>query len=163
MKQKKAITVHMQVITKALPLPSKKDFSRWVNTVLPSYFQRGEIGIRLIDEAESQALNFQYRHKNHPTNILSFSYLHDRFPGSKLLYLGDLAICAPIVNYEAKEHHLAYLERWAHIVIHGCLHLAGFKHENEEEAHLMETQESQFLMSLGYHNPYATESSDESQ
>jgi probable rRNA maturation factor len=111
-----------------------------------------EITLRLVDEPESQALNRAYRGIDRPTNVLSFSY--DPPPGSDAL-VGDLVICAPVVAREATAQGKAPEAHWAHLVVHGTLHLLGHDHQNDEEAREMESLEVQILAELGFPDPYA--------
>ncbi|MGH1439586.1 MAG: rRNA maturation RNase YbeY [Cellvibrionaceae bacterium] len=140
-------------------LPSSDDFSLWVNTAIQAepikaLPQQPELSIRLVDDEESQALNKQYRHKDKPTNVLSFPA---EFPeGVDVPLLGDLVICAPVVSREALEQNKQALSHWAHMTIHGTLHLMGYDHINDTDAALMEATETQLLQSLGYAKPYST-------
>lgn len=109
--------------------------------------RNGEICIRIVSEKESAALNRQYRHKSGSTNVLSF-------PGEALL-LGDIIICAAVVNREARAQGKTRAAHWAHMVVHGSLHLLGFDHIKEKEATQMEALESKILHKLGFANPYS--------
>ena len=108
--------------------------------------------MRIVDEAESQQLNFDYREKDKPTNVLSFPFQCP--PGIELPLLGDLVICAQVVAREAAEQQKTVTAHWAHMVVHGCLHLLGFDHINDEDAAEMEAEEIQILQELGFANPY---------
>jgi len=108
--------------------------------------RHGELTIRIVDAAESQALNLDFRGKDKPTNVLSFQ--------GDTVVLGDLVICAPVVAREAQEQGKALLAHWAHMVVHGCLHLQGLDHEDELEAVRMEARETRILKNLGFPNPY---------
>jgi probable rRNA maturation factor len=150
----KSIKINLQIATKNKSIPHKKDFINWLavatNTVqLPK--NKNEINIRLIDELESATLNKNYRNIDKPTNILSFAYQPDINDDN---LLGDLAICAPIVEQEAQQQQKSSLAHWAHIVIHGYLHLLGFEHQNAEEAKKMEQLEIEILRKLRYPSPY---------
>lgn len=140
-------------------LPSLEDFSLWVNTAIKAkpikpIPRKPELSIRLVDNEESQALNKQYRSKDKPTNVLSFPA---EFPeGVDVPLLGDLVICAPVVISEASEQNKTAFSHWAHMTIHGTLHLMGYDHIADADATLMEATETQLLQSLGYANPYAT-------
>ena len=134
-------------------LPNESEFNTWAAAALPDHTPH-EIVIRITDTAESQALNHQYRHKNYPTNVLSFP--SEPLPGLPNTHLGDLVICAPTVATEAATQHKLPKAHWAHLVIHGILHLRGYDHQDTTEATTMETLESQLLHKLGYANPYET-------
>jgi probable rRNA maturation factor len=122
------------------------------------------IAIRLVDEPESQALNSQYRGKDKPTNILSFPFeLPEGLPAEAAdAMLGDLVICAPIVQQEAKQQQKPIMDHWAHLVMHGALHLLGYDHIEEQEAEQMEALERQLLEQLGIPDPYLIEKREHS-
>ncbi len=132
-------------------LPVQQDFETWVNAALVQKFDNLEQTIRLVGEAESRALNSQYHAKNAPTNVLSFTV-----ENAYLDYecLGDLVICAPVVEQEARQQGKPLPAHWAHMVIHGMLHLQGYDHQNAAEADEMEALEAKILSTLGYTNPY---------
>ncbi len=132
-------------------LPVQQDFETWVNAALVQKFDNLEQTIRLVGEAESRALNSQYRAKNSPTNVLSFTVENDYLDYE---CLGDLVICAPIVEQEAQQQGKPLPAHWAHMVIHGMLHLQGYDHQNAAEASVMEALEAKILSTLGYTNPY---------
>lgn len=132
-------------------LPVQQDFETWVNAALVQKFDNLEQTIRLVGEAESRALNSQYRAKNAPTNVLSFTIENDYLDYE---CLGDLVICAPIVEQEAQQQGKPLPAHWAHMVIHGMLHLQGYDHQNAAEADEMEALEAKILSTLGYTNPY---------
>lgn len=133
-------------------LPSDAQFLLWVTTALKGRKDRGEICIRLVDADESQALNSEYRAKDYATNVLSFPF--EAPPGIPMDLLGDLAICAEVVKREAAEQGKPLMDHWAHMVIHGTLHLIGFDHINEPDAVEMETLETELLASLNIADPY---------
>jgi probable rRNA maturation factor len=112
----------------------------------------GELGIRVVGSAESRALNERYRGKPGPTNVLSFPPSPERGPHRRLL--GDVVVCAPSVAREAREQRKALRAHWAHIVIHGILHLLGFDHERAADARRMEDRERVLLARLGFADPY---------
>ncbi len=118
-----------------------------------------ELTIRVVDEVESRTLNRDYRGKDQPTNVLSFPFenplgLDLVNIDNNLSYLGDLAICASVVKRETKEQHKTEISYWAHMIVHGTLHLQGFDHIEEVEAEQMEALEVEILQKLGYKNPY---------
>lgn len=136
-------------------LPKESDFQRWLNAVLPSYRTESEVTVRIVDEIESQQLNKTYRGKNKPTNVLSFPF--EAPTGIKLPLLGDLVICHQVVEQEAVEQQKMLLAHWAHIVIHGSLHLLGYDHIEEAAAIEMESLESEIMLAFGYADPYISE------
>lgn len=133
-------------------LPSDEDFQRWVTLALQGRKTRGEVCIRLVNPTESQQLNSDYRGKESPTNVLSFPF--DGPTGIPMDLLGDLAICADIVAKEANEQNKPLINHWAHMVIHGTLHLIGFDHINDSDAEQMETLEIALLATLNIPDPY---------
>lgn len=149
--------IDLQVATEA-PHPVLEQFQRWASTALAEFENNGqenEIVIRLVDDAESAALNQQYRHKSGPTNILSFPF--EAPDGVEIDLLGDLVICAPLIAREAAEQGKPVSDHWAHITVHGILHLLGYDHVDEREAELMENLEIEILAELDIANPYMEE------
>ncbi len=147
-----AITLDLQNACSNENIPSLVQFQQWLNASLLPKYDNTELTIRLVEINESQQLNAQYRHKNKPTNVLSFPF---EIPtGIELNLLGDLVICADIVESEAKEQNKALEAHWAHMVVHGCLHLLGYDHINDNDAEQMETLEIDILTKLGFNNPY---------
>ena len=146
----------IQIATESGNYPSEQQFQQWVDTVLSDQSQDSEIVIRLVDDTESAELNQQYRHKQGPTNILSFPF--DAPDGVEMDLLGDLVICAPLIDREAREQNKLPEHHWAHITIHGVLHLLGYDHIEEAEAEEMESLEIKLLNMLNIANPYEEES-----
>lgn len=136
-------------------LPSETEFNRWLSTALEAHLPQAEVTIRIVDEAESHQLNLDYRGKDAPTNVLSFPF--EAPPEIELDLLGDLVICRQVVEKEAKEQNKLLLAHWAHMVVHGALHLLGYDHIEDEEAQEMEQLETQLLHHLGFSDPYAIE------
>ena len=142
----------VQIIDKLAESPSKDQFQYWIDNTLSEYDRDTELVIRIVDEQDMANLNQQYRNKKGATNILSFPF---EIPdGFELDLLGDLVICASIVEREAKQQHKELEAHWAHIVIHGVLHLLGFDHIGEDEAELMEAKEIKILQKINISNPY---------
>ncbi|RXE89310.1 rRNA maturation RNase YbeY [Pseudoalteromonas sp. A757] len=133
-------------------LPSEAQFQLWAEHALTQFREEAELTIRIADEHESQELNSQYRGKDKPTNVLSFPF--DAPPGIELPLIGDLVICPQVVYQESIEQEKTFHDHFAHMVIHGCLHLLGFDHINEQDAVEMETIEKQILASLNIADPY---------
>lgn len=132
--------------------PTEVDFQRWTTAALSEVDEDCELSIRLVDEAESQQLNADYRGKDKPTNVLSFPFDAD-IPMSPRL-LGDLVICVPVVEKEAAEQGKKLMDHWAHLVVHGCLHLLGYDHIENDEAEIMENLEIRILDTMNIANPY---------
>ncbi|TYL48246.1 rRNA maturation RNase YbeY [Marinomonas sp. IMCC 4694] len=133
-------------------LPSEANFRVWVEKALSHSDEEFEVTIRVVDEEESHALNREYRGKDKPTNVLSFPF--EAPPGLELPLLGDLVICNQIVAKEAQEQNKEPLHHWAHMTIHGILHLCGYDHINDDEADEMESIETELLASLSISDPY---------
>jgi probable rRNA maturation factor len=148
----KRIRVTVQNATQAAKLPTRAQYERWVAAALNGQRETAEVSIRIVDEAEGAELNRTWRHKDYATNVLSFPA--DLPPDIDSSLLGDLVICAPVVMREAAEQGKALEAHWAHLVVHGTLHLLGFDHETEPEAEAMEALETGILAGLGYPDPY---------
>ncbi|KUM41843.1 rRNA maturation RNase YbeY [Pseudomonas sp. EpS/L25] len=148
-----AIELDVQVASEAADLPEEPDLRRWCERALRARQGDSELTIRLVDEDEGRELNRTWRHKDYATNVLSFpADVPDEFLDIPLL--GDLVICAPVVAREAAEQGKPADAHWAHLVIHGCLHLLGYDHLDDDEAEEMEDLERQLLAELGYPDPY---------
>ena len=145
--------IDLQIACKAKELPSLAHFQRWTDTALTAVTdEEFELTIRLVNIEESQQLNSQYRHKNKPTNVLSFPF--EVPEGIELNLLGDLVICVQVVEKETKEQNKSLFDHWAHMIIHGCLHLLGYDHINDVDADEMEMLEIKILAELSIDNPY---------
>ncbi|UYP72392.1 rRNA maturation RNase YbeY [Pantoea dispersa] len=139
-------------------LPSEAAFQRWLEAAVTPFQPESEVTIRLVDEAESHELNLTYRGKDKPTNVLSFPF--EAPPGIELPLLGDLIICRQVVEQEAAEQGKSPEAHWAHMVVHGTLHLLGYDHIEDEEAEEMEALETEIMLALGYPDPYISEKED---
>lgn len=144
--------VDVQIATSDENIPSDEDFRSWVAAALPSDRLDSEVTIRVVGFDESQALNAQYRRQDKPTNVLSFP--SELPPELQIPLLGDLVVCAGVVEREALEQGKSLLAHWAHMVIHGTLHLLGYDHESDTEAEEMEALETHILSQLGFPAPY---------
>lgn len=136
-------------------LPDAATFQRWLKGVLPQFQAEAEVTVRLVDEAESNQLNLTYRGMDKPTNVLSFPF--EAPTGIVLPLLGDLIICRQVVEYEAAEQGKTLEAHWAHMVVHGSLHLLGYDHVEDDEAEKMESLETEIMHGLGYPDPYLVE------
>ncbi|EJL85895.1 rRNA maturation RNase YbeY [Pantoea sp. BIGb0393] len=139
-------------------LPAESDFQRWLEAAVTPFQPESEVTVRLVDEAESNELNLTYRGKDKPTNVLSFPF--EAPPGIELPLLGDLIICRQVVEQEAAEQGKTVEAHWAHMVVHGTLHLLGYDHIEDEEAEEMEALETEIMLALGYPDPYISEKED---
>ncbi len=135
-----------------LTAPDSSQFQLWLNQVAEKLSISGVVCIKVVDEAESQALNHTYRGKDQPTNVLSFPSEVPDFVAST--HLGDLAICATVVEQEATAQNKSLEHHWAHMSIHGVLHLLGYDHMEDDEAEEMEALEVELLKDLGVEDPY---------
>ena len=145
-------TVEVQYAVTVDGIPEEDTIRQWVLQVLPEHKRDSELTIRVVDEAEITALNRHYRGKDGATNVLSFPY--EAIPGVATDLLGDIVICAPVVASEAVAQDKPLEAHWAHMVIHGVLHLLDYDHHQDAEAHKMEARETELLDGLGYANPY---------
>ncbi len=150
------MSVDVQIASECRLLPSIEQFTQWVK--LATKDRAGaKVVVRLVDEAESAQLNEMYRQKTGATNVLSFLFeMPQELPADAVVddILGDLVICAPVVAKEAAQQEKEPPSHWAHMVIHGCLHLQGYDHIDAEEAVVMESIEIGMLKSIGIDNPY---------
>lgn len=154
---KHKLDLDVQYAVAKADLPGKKDVRRWLQAALQ---RNASVTVRFVDAEEGQTLNRDYRHKDYATNVLTFTYDDEPvsgLPAGALPLLGDLVLCAPVVAREAAEQGKPLLAHYAHLIVHGALHLQGFDHEEEAEAEVMEALESQIVTALGYANPYAAE------
>ena len=151
------LTVDIQRIIEDDTLPGDNDLVRWARAGWQKDHD-SEVTLRLVDESEGRELNHQYRGKDKPTNVLSFPF--EAPAGITVPLAGDLVICAPVVAREAIEQNKTPEEHWAHMVIHGMLHLQGHDHIEDADAEVMEALEIRLLADLGYSNPYETEESE---
>jgi probable rRNA maturation factor len=139
------LKLSLQIVSKFAEIPAKNLFKKWAKAALRV---DTEVTIRIVDEAESKALNSAYRGKDYATNVLTFPLTEEPH------LIGDIVLCAPIVVAEAKAQNKTLEAHYAHLTLHGILHLHGYDHENDEQAALMESIEVTTLEKLGYPNPY---------
>jgi probable rRNA maturation factor len=133
-------------------LPAAASFRKWAAAAAKGRIRKADLAIRLVDEKEGRSLNRHYRGKDYATNVLSFPA--DLPEGVSLPLLGDLVICAPVVAREAAEQGKPLAAHYAHLTVHGVLHLLGLDHEDEREAEAMEQIERDILAALGFPDPY---------
>ncbi len=138
----------------SLFIPKRPFFTLWTKIGLAQLDYSAEVCFRIVDKNEIQTLNHLYRTKNTPTNVLSFPSERPKDIPQKSFYLGDIILCAEIIQEEALEQNKAIEAHWAHMAIHGLLHLLGYDHIQDKDAHVMETLEIQLLEQLGWTNPY---------
>jgi probable rRNA maturation factor len=152
------VQLELSYAARAPWVPGRREFARWIEAALAPAGKRARargviIFIRVVGLARSRSLNLRYRRKDRPTNVLSFAGAGP-LPDGKLL-LGELVICSPLVAAEARRQSKAIRAHWAHLTVHGVLHLLGFDHEVAADAANMESKEIQILDRLGFSNPYA--------
>jgi probable rRNA maturation factor len=138
----------VQYASNAPNLPTQAEFRKWAKRALDV---DAEITIRVVDEAEGRSLNRDYRDKDYATNVLTFTLAEEPH------LMGDIVLCAPVILREGREQNKSIDAHFAHLTVHGILHLHGYDHENDEKAELMETLESKIVTKLGYPDPYLTE------
>lgn len=155
------VNLDLQLIIEAKDLPSEQKIYNWVDTAL-SFFEfehTPELTIRVVNSDEIQQLNHTYRHKNKPTNVLSFEFnqdltFADEIEIENLQLLGDIVICHEVVKQEALEQAKTLEQHWAHMCVHGVLHLLGYDHIVDAEAEEMESLEIEIMQKLNFPNPY---------
>ncbi|WP_109083023.1 rRNA maturation RNase YbeY [Aggregatibacter kilianii] len=136
-------------------LPTAEQIEQWATAAVQPQSDEVEMTVRIVDEAESHALNLNYRGKDRPTNVLSFPF---ECPDEvELPLLGDLVICRQVVEREAQEQEKSVMAHWAHMVVHGSLHLLGYDHIEDDEAEEMESLETQIMTGMGFADPYLSE------
>ena len=147
--------LHLSVQYAAQPedAPGRPQIRKWVKSALK---RDADMTVRLVEEAEGRELNREYRGKDYATNVLTFVYDDEDLP-SELPLSGDLVLCAPVVAREAGEQGISIEAHYAHLIVHGVLHLQGYDHEDEAEAEEMEAMESEIIVKLGYVDPYGSE------
>lgn len=151
-----SIFVDLQIATENIEgLPTEEQIVQWATAAVQPEGDEVEMTVRIVDEAESHDLNLTYRGKDRPTNVLSFPF---ECPDEvELPLLGDLVICRQVVEREAAEQEKPLSAHWAHMVVHGCLHLLGYDHIEDDEAEEMESLETQIMQGLGFDDPYLAE------
>jgi probable rRNA maturation factor len=163
--------IDLQIASENKQLPTLAQLEQWAQLALQTPDSDAEITIRMVDDAESHELNLQYRGQDKPTNVLSFPFEQPDFNDPELAaemaaelgdsgYLGDLVVNAQLVAQEAVQQHKTVADHWAHLIIHGTLHLQGFDHIEDNEAEAMEALEGQLLATLNIANPYVAKESD---
>ncbi len=146
------IKLNLQKKIKAQHIPSRYYFYRWIYATISPFQQHAELTIRIVGKEESAHMNELYRQKKGPTNVLSFPF--EPPAELSLPWLGDIILCAPLISEEAKAQAKTPLAHWAHLVVHGSLHLLGFDHIKKKDAAKMERLEIKILQHLKFDNPY---------
>ena len=156
-----SVRVELQRASEVASLPEPSEIRRWIEAAVEASGDGGsrpcDIVVRVVDEQESRDLNYRYRGKDRPTNVLAFPADRGVIPGlraSRRRTLGDLAICGPVVEREAAEQGKAAAAHWGHLLVHGTLHLLGYDHRTQVEARAMERLEAGILAGCGIGDPY---------
>jgi probable rRNA maturation factor len=149
---KVALELDVSYASRSPWVPGARLLRRWAEAALAPLARPIVLSVRIVGKARSRSLNAHYRHKDKPTNVLSFGGAGIAPDGRS--FLGELVICAPLVALEARAQHKTLAAHWAHLTIHGVLHLKGFDHERATEARKMAAREIQILDRLGFSNPY---------
>lgn len=150
-----SLIIEIQQASAANNIPHDEQLELWLNAAVQEQFKTHELCLRIVDIAEITELNSLYRQKDQATNVLSFPA--DLPEGVNIPLLGDIVICAPVVEKEATEQNKTLTAHWAHMCVHGILHLQGYDHIDDTEAEIMENLEIQIMQSLGFDSPYAVE------
>jgi probable rRNA maturation factor len=151
-RERASVAVAIQRATRAPGVPSDAKLRTWTRTAAGA--RVGEITIRIVDAAESRALNLRYRRQRKPTNVLSFPADAPPLPVREALPIGDIVICAEVVAREAAEQGKALEAHWAHLAVHGTLHLLGYDHEHASDAARMQSRESKLMKRMGFQDPW---------
>jgi len=147
------IILDIQSASTSEDTPDEQSIKRWVGAVIDSNQGDTELIVRIVDEPEGKLLNETYRGASGATNVLSFPF-ENQTPEA-LPLIGDIVVCAPIVEREAQQQNKDLNAHWAHMIIHGVLHLLGYDHQNDSEAAVMEGLETEIMQKLGFPPPYA--------
>ena len=142
--------IDIQIVSRVRGIPAKRNFKKWLQSALPA---SAELTLRVVNAAEARNLNSAFRGKDYATNVLTFVYHEKKSP----ILMGDIVLCAPVVAREAREQGKPLFAHYAHLTIHGALHLAGMDHQHEKEAKAMEKREVALLAALHYADPYAND------
>ena len=149
------LIVDIQMASASEEAPDPQSIERWVSAAIDNQRDSTELSIRIVDTEEGQALNEQFRGSTGATNVLSFPFENES--PEPLPLIGDIVICAPVVLKEASEQNKTLHAHWAHMIIHGVLHLLGYDHQNETDANLMESLETDIMQGLGFPPPYSSQ------
>ncbi len=146
------LSIDIQMACPSEEAPDEDSIKRWASAAIRDERDNPELNLRIVDEPESADFNQRYRGKSGPTNVLSFPF--DAVTPEPLPMLGDLVVCAPVVNREAGEQHKSPEAHWAHIIVHGVLHLLGYDHIDDSDAAQMEGLETDIMLGLNFPPPY---------
>jgi probable rRNA maturation factor len=144
--------VDIQIACESEDSPDEQSIQRWVSAAIRDEREDAELSVRIVGEQEGKNLNETYRGASGATNVLSFPF-DDKLP-KQIPLIGDIVICAPVVAKEAQEQKKPLDAHWAHMIVHGVLHLLGYDHHQEQQAFIMESLETDILQGLGFPPPY---------
>ena len=147
------LDVSVEYAVPRVGLPAAVSFRKWVAAALNNRIREADLAIRIVGTKEARALNRHFRGKDYATNVLSFPA--ELPEGVVLPLLGDIVLCAPVITREAREQKKALTDHYAHLTVHGALHLLGWDHEDAREADCMEQLEREILAEMGIEDPYA--------
>jgi len=156
--QRAVVDVVLQIAADSTDTPEESTVVEWIESAIAKMGvgSVGELTVRLVDEDESAELNGRYRQKDYPTNVLSFPFeVPPDMPAEIEFPLGDIVVCAPVVERESREQKKELKAHWAHMIVHGVLHLLGMDHVEDGGAREMESKEVEILAGLGFRDPYA--------
>ena len=146
--------INVAYASAAAELPAETVIAHWAQAALEGFERDVQVGVRIVDESEIVELNQRFRKRAEPTNVLSFPF--EDPPGTQTDILGDVVVCAPIVSSQAQTEGKPLSAHWAHMVVHGIMHLRGYNYETPKEADAMEYMETRILASLGFPDPYTS-------
>ena len=149
------LIVDIQMASASEEAPDPQSIERWVSAAIDNQRDSTELSIRIVDTEEGRALNEQFRGSTGATNVLSFPFENES--PEPLPLIGDIVICAPVVRKEASDQNKTLNAHWAHMIIHGVLHLLGYDHQSETDANLMESLETEIMQGLGFPPPYSSQ------
>lgn len=154
------VLLDIQLVSEQAGIPGREAMQQWLDAALQDSYPDAEVVVRIVDEQESHDLNLQYRDQDKPTNVLSFPFETPAvaLPDMESELLGDLVVCAPVVASEAIQQGKSLEAHWAHMLVHGALHLSGYDHQNDVQAKEMETLETDIIVGLGFAPPYESDS-----
>jgi probable rRNA maturation factor len=150
-----AVRIALQFACRERSTPTAAEIRSWIKTTLRGLRKDAELTVRIVDMKEGSKLNRRWRRRAGPTNVLAFP--SQGVPDLAPAFMGDIVICAPVVKREAAQQRKELIAHWAHVVVHGVLHLLGFEHDRKKPAAAMEAMEIRILKKLGFNNPYIRE------
>ena len=152
------LSLAVQYAASTVALPNRAQFRRWVRAALADDVAvHATVTLRIVGAVEGRQLNARFQHQRHATNVLSFVYDTVRSPQNRRIFIGDIVLCAPVIAREARAQGKALAAHYAHLTVHGMLHLQGYDHQRDTDANRMERLETAILKRLGWPDPYGSE------